>query len=355
MPPPKEVVNAIISALKKGPFKAMSYTATKGNLSLREKICADVKKYDNVSISPEQVCLTIGATGAIDLALESVINPGDGIILADPTYAGFPGPGIKERAKIKYIQTRWQENFEIRTELIESLITKKTKALLLLSPDNPTGRVLNKETIKAVADFSSDHNFWLITDETYKDIIYEGKHYAAYNFAPENTISVSSYSKSVSSPALRLGYAYGPQKAIDGIAKLSQYVNLCPSNISQIGAEAFYNVKKHYLKKEVLPIYRRRMEFMGKMLKKYLPLAGFVKPQGAFYYFVDFTLYLKDHKLDDEKFSAKLLEGKHVVVIPGRYFGKSGENHCRLTFVSENEKRIEAGIKRIAEFFKEKH
>ncbi len=355
LPPPRAVVNAIISALKKDSFKAMQYTATKGNLSLREKICADLKRYEKISISPNQICLATGATGAIDLVLESIINPGDEIILADPTYAGFPGPGIKERAKIRYVKTKWQENFEIKTELIENLITKKTKALILLSPDNPTGRVLSKETIKAVANFASDHNFWLITDETYKDIIYHGKHWPAYKYAPENTLAVFTYSKSCSAPAFRLGYVYGPQKAIEAIAKLSQYVNLCPSNISQIGAEAFYKVKKQYLRKTVLPTYRKRMEFMGKMLKKYLPLAGFVKPQGAFYYFVDFSIHLRDHKMNEEKFSEKLLKEKHVVVIPGRYFGPSGKRHCRLTFVSEKENRIEEGIHRIAHFFGQKH
>ncbi|HIJ98547.1 TPA: aminotransferase class I/II-fold pyridoxal phosphate-dependent enzyme, partial [archaeon] len=181
-----------------------------------------------------------------------------------------------------------------------------------------------------------------------------GKHWPAYTFAPENTLSVFTYSKSCSAPAFRLGYIYGPQKAIEAIAKLSQYVNLCPSNISQIGAEAFYKVKKQYLQKTVLPTYRKRMEVMGKMLKKHLPDAGFVKPHGAFYYFVDFSLYLRDLKLNEEKFSEKLLKEKHVVVIPGRYFGQSGRRHCRLTFVSEKESRIKEGIQRIAEFVKRK-
>src|SRR3989344_6938185 len=167
LPPPREVVNAIISVLKKDPFKAMQYTATKGNLSLREKICADLKKYEKISITSGQVALTIGATGAIDIALESIINQGDEIILSDPTYAGYPGPTIKERAKIRYVPTKWQENFDLKTDLIQKLINRRTKALLLLSPDNPTGRVLSTETVKAVADFAKEHKFWLITDETY--------------------------------------------------------------------------------------------------------------------------------------------------------------------------------------------
>ena len=352
LPPPKEVTSAIINALRSNPQGAMSYTATKGNISLREKICEDLKKSDKVSITPEQVALTTGATGAIDLALESLINPGDEIILADPTYPGYPGPSIKEHAKIKYIHTMWQENFAIKPEAIQNLISKRTKALILLSPDNPTGRVLGREIIKAVADFAKDHNFWLITDDAYKDIVYDGKCTPAYNFAPENTISISTYSKSASSPALRLGYIYGNQGFIDGVAKLNQYVSLCPSNISQIGAEAFYKVKNQYISKTVLPTYRKRMETMGKMLRKYLPFAGFVKPQGAFYYFADFTLYLRELKISEEKFAERLLNEKHVVVIPGRFFGESGKNHCRLTFVSEPGQRIEEGIKRIAAFFK---
>ncbi len=351
LPPPKEVVNAIISALREDSQAAMSYTATKGNLSLREKICADLKHHEGTSITPSQVALTTGATGAIDLALESLINPGDEIILADPTYAGYPGPGIKERAKIKYVPTKWQDNFEINPDAVQKLLTKRTKAFILLSPDNPTGRVLSKESTKAICDLAKDKKFWIITDETYKDILYEGKHWPAYKFAPENTLSVFTYSKSASSPALRLGYVYGPQEAIDGIAKLNQFVSLCPSNISQIAAEAFYKVKKKYLRTKVIPVYKKRMEAMGRALSEYMPLAGYVKPQGAFYYFADFTLYLRDLKISEEKFAERLLKEKHVVVIPGRFFGESGRNHCRLTFVAETEERIEEGIKRITSFF----
>ena len=351
LPPPKEVVNSLITALRKDPKGTMSYTATNGNLSLREKIYGDLKKHEHVSINPKQVAITTGATGAIDLALESLINPGDEIILADPTYAGYPGPGIKERARIKYVPTKWQDNFEINADALRSQITRKTKAFILLSPDNPTGRVLSKESIKAICDLAKDKDFWIITDETYKDILYEGRHWPAYNFAPDNTLSIFTYSKSASSPALRLGYVYGPEAAIDGIVKLNQFVTLCPSNISQIGAEAFYAVKKKYLRTKVLPIYKKRMEAMGRALSEYLPLAGYVKPQGAFYYFVDFTLYLRDLKISEVKFAERLLKEKHVVVIPGRFFGKSGENHCRLTFVAETEERIAEGIKRIADFF----
>lgn len=349
--PPPAVVNAITSALKKDSFKAMSYTPTSGNLSLRAKICGDLKKSEKISVKPEQVALTTGATGAIFLAIEALVDAGKEVLIADPTYVGYSGPTIMDRATVKHIPTKWQENFQPSAELLKQQVTKNTAAIIILTPDNPTGRILSREITKTIADLAVDNDLWIISDETYKDIIYSGRHWPIYKFAPENTISVFSYSKSASSPALRLGHAYGPSDAIDAIVKLNEYVSLCPSNLSQIAAEAFYTVKKQYLRKTVIPAYRKKMECMGRELKEKLPLAGFVKPQGAFYYFADFSLYLRDLKINEEKLSERLLKEKKVVVIPGRYFGESGKNHCRLTFVSEPESRIREGVERIADFF----
>jgi len=342
--PPKEVVSAMIRALRKNTFKSCSYGPTKGSYVLREKICADLKK-SKLSLTPEQVNITVGATEGIFLALETLINPGDEIILADPTYVGYPGPSIMDRAKIVRVPTRWQDNFQLTPEAVQKVLTKKTKAIMILSPDNPTGRILEGKNLRGIADLARDHNFWIISDETYQDIIYKGRHNFTYNYAPRNTLVVNTFSKSASMPGLRLGYMYGPKKLIESTMKFDQYVSLCPNTLSQIAAEEFYKVKNTYIKKTVLPTYKKRMEHMGKMLEKYLPDAGFVKPQGAFYYFVDMSKYgIKD----DEKFANKLLEKKKVVVIPGKYFGNKGKKHMRLTFVSETKERIEKGIKRIS-------
>lgn len=346
--PPKAVTSALINSLKNAPFNSVRYGATKGRIELREKICIDLAQY-GVKINREQINITVGATEALFLALETLINPGDEIIMADPTYVGYPGPSIIDRAKIVRVPVKWQDNFQLTPEAVDKVAGKKTKAIILLSPDNPTGRLLDKENLKGIIDISKDKNFWIVSDEIYQDIVYESKHNYVYKYAPENTIAIHSFSKSASLPGLRLGYMYGPQDVIEKAMKFDQYISLCPNTLSQIGAEAFFDVKDSYIKNKVVPTYKERRDKMNELLEKHLPKAGFTKPQGAFYFFVDLSKYgIKD----DEEFANRLLEEKQVVVIPGKYFGNKGKKHVRMTFVSEPEKRIETGIKKMAELLK---
>lgn len=348
LPPPKEVVSAMISALEKDPFNSVSYGSSKGSSKLRTLISEDLKSSYNLSYSAEEIAVTTGATGGIFLALEDIVNAGDEVIIPDPTYVGYPGPTIIDRARIRRIPVKREDNYQLTPQEVQKVISKKTAAIILLSPDNPTGRILSKENLKGIAELAIEHDFWLISDEIYKDIIYNGKHIPAAKFAPENTITLCSFSKSAAIPGLRLGYIYGPENAVEGIVKFNQYNSLCPNTLAQIGAEAFYKVKKKYLNYSVR-IYKYRMEKMGTCIQKYLPLCNFVKPDGAFYYFVDFSKYLSKLKLNDEQFSHLLLEKKKLAAIPGHFFGKTGGNHLRLTFVTEKTERIEEGIKRIAE------
>ncbi|MDP6704432.1 MAG: pyridoxal phosphate-dependent aminotransferase [archaeon] len=346
--PPKEVVNAMISSLKKDAFKAVSYTSTKGLPSLREKIAGDLTRSGD-AVEPSQIALTTGATGGLFTALEDIINPGEEIVVSDPTYVGYEGPALIDRAKIRRVPVKKENDFQLTPDLVNEAITKKTKAIIILSPDNPTGRIQKKKNVKGIADIAKDNNLWIVSDDTYKDIIYEGSHTYVHKYAPENTITACTFSKSSSLPGLRLGYVYGPKEAINGITKLSQYIMLCPNKLSQTAAESFYSVKDSYLKESVIPVYKKKREVMGEMIKKHLPICNYVKPHGAFYYFID----LCDSKLDDEEFCNRLLEERKVVAIPGKYFGNEGKGHIRLTFVSESEKRIEEGVLKIKDFMEE--
>jgi aspartate aminotransferase len=345
--PPKEVVSAMVKALQETPFRACSYGATKGSSKLRKLIAADLKT-KGVNINFEQINMTVGATEGIFLALETLVNPKDEVILADPTYVGYQGTSVMDRAKIKRIPVKWKDNFQLTPEAVDKVAGAKTKALILLSPDNPTGRIISKENLKGIAEIAEKKNFWIIADETYQDIVYKGKHNYVYKHAPKRTITVNTFSKSASIPGLRLGYMYGPRDVIDTTLKFDQYVSLCPNTLSQIGARAFYKVKNSYIKNTVLPTYKERMKVMGELIEEHIPNCGFTKPDGAFYYFVDLSKHIKD----DEKFANDLLQETKVVVIPGKFFGNNGKKHIRLTFVSEPIERIEQGIKKIGEFLK---
>ena len=206
--------------------------------------------------------------------------------------------------------------------------------------------------MRAIVDLAVDHGFWVISDETYKHIVYEGEHtyVAALPGAWENTITVCTFSKTASIPGLRLGYAYGPPEAIDAMEKLKQYTSLCPSTPAQLAMIAFLrgDVKERYLREVVIPTYRARRDVMGKHLAELLPEARWVRPAGSFFYFVDMRPYLARMGIDEEKLCDELIEEASVVAIPGGYFGENGRGHIRLTFVSEPEERIIEGLSRLA-------
>ncbi|MGA2791898.1 MAG: pyridoxal phosphate-dependent aminotransferase, partial [Candidatus Bathyarchaeia archaeon] len=248
-----------------------------------------------------------------------------------------------------------EDGYQPNLELLKSLVTKRTKAVVLLSPDNPTGRIVRPDFVKGLVDLAVDHDFWIINDATYRDIIYGKDNQPRITTLPgarERVISVGSFSKEASAPGLRLGYALGPADVIDGMEKVKQYTTLAPNTLSQNAMIRFLSdgVKERYLQNMVIPTYMKRRDCMEKAIEESLPEARTVRPEGAFYFFVDMRRYLKSMERDEEEFCNRLMSRKGVVVIPGSFFGEKGAGHVRMTFVSEPEQRIEQGVKRIGEY-----
>jgi aspartate aminotransferase len=235
------------------------------------------------------------------------------------------------------------------------VITRRTKAIILLSPDNPTGRIVRPDFVKGLVDLAVDHDFWIINDSTYRDIVY-GKdnqpRITTLHGARERVVSVGSFSKEASVPGLRLGYALGPSELIDGMEKVKQYTSLAPNTLSQNAMIRFLSgdLKEKYLSNFVIPTYMKRRDCMEKAIEENLPEAKTVRPDGAFYFFVDIKRYLKSMEQNVEEFCNHLMTSKGVVVIPGSFFGEKGAGHVRMTFVSEPEERIAAGVKRMGEY-----
>lgn len=322
---------------------------------LREAVAEDAKRYGGVDFDPtSEIMLSSGATEAIFSILMSIVDHGDEVVLADPTYLGY-----REMIELAHGTPRWlpvtvQAGYQPNGEQLKQLVSKKTKAVIVLSPDNPTGRILNVDFVKTLIDLAQDLDFWIISDDIYKHIIYEGEHVWISKFpdAKERTITVSSFSKEAGIPGLRLGYTYAPSQVVDRMEKMQQYSTLAPETLAQFALIKFLrtDMKETYLKQTVLPQYRARREVMARLLERYLPEARTVKPQGAFYYFVDMRPYLSKLGMNEEQFADRLMKAKSVAVIPGRFFGANGNGHLRVTFVSEPEERIERGIKEIADF-----
>ncbi|RLI08869.1 class I and II aminotransferase [Candidatus Bathyarchaeota archaeon] len=359
LPPPEEVLEYLMGRLKDEPQFSSSYGGTRGFLELRELISQDLKRYAGIEPDPRsEIMMTEGATEGIFVSLMAVVDPGDEVIIMDPTYLGFIEAIKLCGARPVGLPVYVEEGFQPDVERLKELIGPRTKALILLSPDNPTGRVVERERVKAIVDLAQDHGFWIISDETYKHIVYEGQHTytASLPGAWEVTITVCTFSKTASIPGFRLGYAYGPAEAIDAMEKIKQYVSLCPSTPAQLAVMAFLRdgVKERYLREVVIPTYKARRDVMGKALAELLPEAKTVRPAGSFFYFVDIRPYLELLGLDDEVFCNRLISDASVVAIPGGYFGEMGRGHIRLTFVSEPEERIVEGLSRMARYVSER-
>jgi aspartate aminotransferase len=355
LPPPPEVTEEIIRRLRENPQASTAYTGTRGFLELRKLIADDWLKHDGEVYTPEkEIILTDGATEAIFCAFLSLFNKNDEVVLTNPTYLGYLEAFQLAGARVKWLPVKVEEGYQPSLEVLKTVVTRRTRAVVLLSPDNPTGRIIQGDFIKGLLDLAAEYDFWVVNDSTYHDIVY-GQTQPKISSLPgahERVLSVGSFSKEASVPGLRLGYALGPSELIDGMEKVKQYTTLAPNILSQYAMLPFLRngVKERYLRDYVLPTYKKRRDVMEEAIKQYLPEAGLVRPEGAFYFFVDMRHYLEVMDRDEQDFCNRLLTRKGVIAIPGSYFGDKGVGHVRLTFVSEPEDRIKLGMQRIGEY-----
>lgn len=355
LPPPQEVVDFLVDFLKNNPQKSVAYGSTRGMIELRELIAQDLKKYWGVDYDPkDEIIIVNGGTEGIYLALSAILEPGDEVIVLDPTYLGYHEPVKLLGGRVRTVPVTVENGYQPRIEDVKKVISPLTKAFILLSPDNPTGRVVTEEFVRGLVDLAVEHDFWIVFDAVYKHISYgrPTPWVDSFKGARERTITINSFSKEASIPGFRLGYVTAPREVVEVMEKIKQYVSLAPDTPGQIAMIKFLEsgIKDRYLQEVVIPTYRKRRDFMYKCIQEYLPEAKTSLPEGAFYFFVNIEEYLKAMGRDDEEFANRLLYRKSVVVIPGRYFGEMGKNHIRMTFVSEPEERIEEGIKRMSAY-----
>jgi len=353
--PPQEVLDEMKRALTEDPKATCAYVGTRGLLELRRLLSDDFAGEEGTKYDPEtEMVITDGASEGVFTVFMSLLGRGDEVILTDPTYLGFREAAMLAGARVIPLPVYVDEGYQPDIEKLKRLITRETKLFVLLSPDNPTGRVVKDEFVKALIDLAVDHNFWILYDATYRDMIFEGTYLKICSLpgARDRVVVVGSFSKEASIPGLRLGYVMGPPLVADAVEKIKQYTSLAPNTLSQTAMIKFLSdgIKRRYLNETVLPTYKARRDYMAKCIRKYLPEAKISVPHGAFYFFVNLNYYLEGMKRDDSDFCNRLLERKSVVLIPGSFFGANGAEHTRVTFVSEPEERIEAGIKAVGEY-----
>ena len=322
------------------------YTSNQGLPELREEISKWNKRKYNLDYSKDEIIVTCGGSEAIDIALRGCINPGDEVIILEPNYVCYEPDIIMAGGIPVKIQLKNENEFRLTPEELESVITSKTKILLMNYPNNPTGAIMTKVDLEKIAEVVIKHDLLVISDEIYSELTYSGNHYSigALPNMRERTLTINGFSKSFAMTGWRLGYLMGPKTIMDQVKKIHQFVIMSAPTISQYaGIEALRNGDKDIerMKKE----YDKRRKYLLKEFNR-LGLPCF-EPKGAFYCFP----YIGKYGMTSEEFATKLLEKEHVVVVPGTAFGDSGEGFVRVSYAYSLDALKEA-IKRIEMFLK---
>ena len=320
------------------------YTSNQGLPELREEISKWNKRKYNLDYSKDEIIVTCGGSEAIDIALRATINPDDEVIILEPNYVCYEPDIIMAGGKPVKIQLKNENEFRLTPQELESVITSKTKILLMNYPNNPTGAIMTKVDLEKIAEVVIKHDLLVISDEIYSELTYSGNHYSigALPNMRERTLTINGFSKSFAMTGWRLGYLMGPKAIMDQIKKIHQFVIMSAPTISQYaGIEALRNGDKDIerMKKE----YDKRRKYLLKEFNR-LGLPCF-EPRGAFYCFP----YIGKYGMTSEEFATDLLEKEHVVVVPGTAFGDSGEGFVRISYAYSLDNLKEA-IKRIEKY-----
>lgn len=321
------------------------YTPNAGTMELRKAI-AEKSNLAPLRYNPKkEIIITNGGMGALSLLFLVILNEGDEVLIQDPQWLNYV-------AQVKYcggvpvrVPTDAAHNFTMQPEVVEGLITSKTKALMINSPNNPTGEVVDKETLEKLAEIAKKYDLLLISDEVYNTLIYDGVEFVSVASLPgmkERTVVINSFSKSYAMTGWRVGYAAGPEEIIDRMTKCQENFNACVNAAAQHAAAVALDYPEEA--QSLCGIFAKRREVLLNGLNE---IDGFVcnQPMGAFYIFADIRAF----GMSSAEFCNRLLEEEHVVCIPGSAFGESGEGYIRIAYTNQEESLKEA-VKRIHSF-----
>jgi len=339
---PWHIRESAIYALERG---KTSYTSNQGLLKLRESISEYIAQFFGPTYRPEnEVLITVGVSEALDLALRAIVNPGDEVIYHEPCYVSY-SPSIALTHGIPVaVECNAHMEFSVTAAAIEAAITKKSKALILNFPTNPTGGTMTREELQAIANLAVKHNLIVITDEIYAELTFEGEHVSIASLPgmQERTILLHGFSKAFAMTGFRIGFGCGPEPLIAAMTRIHQYSMLCASIVSQEAAiEALRNGKEPMM--EMREEYRQRRNLMVNALNE-MGLQCHM-PRGSFYAFPS----VQSTGLDSNDFATRLLETENVAAVPGDAFGDCGEGFLRCCFAAGFE-QIEQAIERMAKF-----
>ena len=344
-PTPKAIRDAGIASLQESKTK---YTSNWGLIELRKEICNYVERKYNLSYNPaDEVLVTVGGSEAIDACVRAITAPGDEVIIIQPSYVCYEPIVSLAGGTPVIIETKAEDQFKVTPAQLRAAITPKTKALILPYPSNPTGGIMNRADLEAIAEVLRETNILVISDEIYAELTFgDAPHVsiASIDGMQERTLVVNGFSKTFSMTGWRLGYACGPAPIVKQVTKIHQYAIMCAPTTAQYAAiEALRNGDEDVKKMREVYDMRRR-----------LIVDGFNKlgltchePLGAFYAFP----CIKSTGLSSDEFCEKLLYSEKVAIVPGPAFGQGGEGFVRASYCYSTE-HIQEALARIERFLK---
>jgi aminotransferase len=321
------------------------YTSNAGIKGLRIEISKYLQRKYGIQYDPiQEVMVTVGGSEAIDLCFRAMLNPGDEVLIPQPSYVSYEPCAILAGAKPVIIPLQEKNEFRLRVEELEAAITDKTKLLVLPFPNNPTGAIMERSDLEAIAKVVEAHDLFILSDEIYSELSYKESHVSIASLPGmwERTILINGFSKAYAMTGWRLGYACGPRDIMEQMLKIHQFAIMCAPTTSQYAAiEALRRGDEDVV--EMRTAYNQRRRFLIHAFRE-MNLSCF-EPYGAFYVFP----CIKEFGMTSEEFATRFLEEEKVAVVPGTAFGDSGEGYLRISYAYSLE-NLKIAIGRLERF-----
>lgn len=339
---PEYIKKACMADLEKGD---VFYTSNFGTMELRKAIAWKLKTQNHIDYRPEEILVTVGLSEAVYEAMAALLDPGDEILVPNPGWLNYKNIPRTLGAVPIFYTLKEENEYQLDLDEIRSKITDKTRALVLITPSNPTGGVLCEWVLKELADMAIQHDLMVLSDEVYERLLYDDAEHRSIAALPgmkERTVTLNGFSKAYSMTGWRLGYAAAPEELIRTMNKLHQHVTTCaPSFVQQAGVTALLDEKEEV--RDMVKEYARRRDCAVEAINA-TPGIHCLKPKGAFYIFIN----IKGLGMTGDEFAPYLLEKAGVAMVPGSVFGPEGKYYIRMSFANSLE-NVQEGCRRLAQ------
>ena len=343
---PRPIIDAAMASLEAG---KTGYTSNAGLMELRDHIAESIDRRYGVRYDPaSEVIVTVGVSEALQLAMLALLDPGDEILIPEPCFVSYGPTAIFAGGAVVYVPTSVEHDFQVTAEDIARRLTPRSKVLFLSYPSNPTGAVLRRETLEAIAELVVKHDLLVLSDEIYDRLVYGSAYEAGHVCLPsiealrERTVLLGGFSKAYAMTGWRIGYVCAPEPIYKAMYKLHQYIIMSAPTMAQYGAIAGFETCEADVEQMRQAYDRRRRTIVDGLRAAGLPT---FEPEGAFYCFPD----IRSTGLNSEDFAQQLLQEERVAVVPGDAFGPSGAGYVRCSYATALDK-IEEAVEKISRF-----